>query len=140
MKPVTQEWIKKAEGDWVSAGREVTALIDPNPDLVCFLAQQCAEKYLEAKLHEDNFALLKTHDLEKLLEFLLTTYLTWETPRPALAQLTDYGVAFRYPGETASMAEAQETVELCPSHNNTTQPLTLTKKGTNDELSAIRYQ
>ena len=113
MKPITREWIKKAEGDWVSAGREVIALIDPNPDLVCFLAQQCAEKYLKAKLYEDNFTLLKTHDLEKLLEVFLPAFPTWETLRPALAQLTDYGIAFRYPGETAYMAEAQEAVELC---------------------------
>ena len=140
MKPFTLEWVDKAEEDWEIAQLALESPKSRAYNAICFHAQQCAEKYLKAKLHEDSFALLKTHDLEKLLEFLLPTYPTWETLRPALAQLTDYGVAFHYPGETASMAEAQETVELCPSHNNTTQPLTLTKKGTNDELSAIRYQ
>ncbi len=50
MKPITQEWVDKAEGDWTSAGREVAVQTDPNYDLVCFLMQQCVEKYLKGRL------------------------------------------------------------------------------------------
>jgi hypothetical protein len=50
MKPLTQEWIEKAEGDFRTARRELQAKRLPNYDAVCFHAQQCAEKYLKARL------------------------------------------------------------------------------------------
>lgn len=37
MKPLTQEWFDKAEGDWVTAGRELRARKDPNYDAACFM-------------------------------------------------------------------------------------------------------
>ena len=46
MKPETAEWLDKAEGDWKVAQREMQAP-DPVWNVVCFLAEQCAEKYLE---------------------------------------------------------------------------------------------
>jgi hypothetical protein len=33
MKPLTQEWVDKAEGDFSTAGRELRARKDPNYDL-----------------------------------------------------------------------------------------------------------
>ncbi len=52
MKPVTAEWVEKAEGDFATAGRELRAAPAPNFDAACFHAQQCAEKYLKACLIE----------------------------------------------------------------------------------------
>ena len=52
MKLITQEWVEKAEGDWTSAGREVLVQDNPNYDLICFLCQQCVEKYLKGNLQE----------------------------------------------------------------------------------------
>ncbi len=46
MKPLTQEWIHKAEADFSSAQRELRARKNPNYDAACFHAQQCVEKYL----------------------------------------------------------------------------------------------
>ncbi|GIK39198.1 MAG: hypothetical protein BroJett011_30310 [Chloroflexota bacterium] len=46
MKPETQEWIDKAEGDWKVARREIRTK-SPVWNVVCFLAEQCAEKYLK---------------------------------------------------------------------------------------------
>ena len=51
MKPETEEWVAKAEGNWAVAGREIQAN-NPVWDIVCFLAQQCAEQYLKAFLEE----------------------------------------------------------------------------------------
>jgi|TARA_B100002003_G_C13852838_1_gene417915 HEPN domain-containing protein len=45
MKPETQDWIDKAEGDWKVAQRESQAN-DPVWNVITFLSQQCAEKYL----------------------------------------------------------------------------------------------
>ena len=43
MKPETAEWLDKAEGDWKVAQREMQAP-DPVWNVVCFLAEQYAEK------------------------------------------------------------------------------------------------
>jgi HEPN domain-containing protein len=51
MKPETLEWVEKAEGDWKVAQREIGST-DPVHNVVCFLAQQCSEKYLKAFLEE----------------------------------------------------------------------------------------
>ena len=42
-------------------------------DSVCFHAQQCAEKYLKARLQDLGIIVPKTHDLTQLLELLLAT-------------------------------------------------------------------
>ena len=63
MKPITLEWIAKAEGDWNSAQRQYRARQRPNDDAACFHAQQCAEKYLKARLEEAVIAFGRTHDL-----------------------------------------------------------------------------
>ena len=113
MKTITSEWVDKAEGDWGSAGREVVVQINPNYDLVCFLAQQCAEKYLKACLQEDAIMPPKTHDLEKLMDLLLPTQPFWKTLLPVLDQLSEYAASFRYPGQAADEKEAQAAVEYC---------------------------
>jgi HEPN domain-containing protein len=43
MTPLTQEWVDKAEGDFITATRELRARKSPNFDAACFHAQQCAE-------------------------------------------------------------------------------------------------
>jgi HEPN domain-containing protein len=63
MKPTTLEWIDKAEGDFVTAQMSYRARKNPNPDAACFHAQQCAEKYLKARLEEADLAVPKTHNL-----------------------------------------------------------------------------
>src|SRR5438094_9694193 len=71
MKPITREWIDKAEGDWHSAQREYRARRRPNYDAACFHAQQCAEKYLKARLEEAGIAFSRTHNLISLLTLVL---------------------------------------------------------------------
>ncbi len=43
MKTETSEWVDKAEGDLKVAQREMQAA-DAVSNVICFLAQQCAEK------------------------------------------------------------------------------------------------
>ena len=61
MNPVTQEWVEKAEADFHGALRELRARKHRSLDAICFHAQQCAEKYLEARLQEAGIAFPKTH-------------------------------------------------------------------------------
>jgi len=53
MRPMTREWVAKAEGDFAIVERESRARRDPSYDGLCFHAQQCAEKYLKARLCEE---------------------------------------------------------------------------------------
>lgn len=50
MKPITAEWVEKAEGDFATARRELEINVNPNFDAVCFHAQQCAVEVPEGPL------------------------------------------------------------------------------------------
>ena len=97
MKPEAQEWIDKAEGDRKVARREIQTA-DPVLNVVCFLAQQCAEKYLRGFLEEHNIAFHKTHDLLLLLQASRGLLSDLDSLRPQLAHLGTFGIATRYPG------------------------------------------
>ena len=113
MKALTREWVDKAEGDFHSCLREVRARRNPNHDSACFHAQQCVEKYLKARLQEAGSAFPKTHDLLDLLKRTLALEPTWTTLTPSLTQLVNYAVVFRYPGVSASKADARTTLAAC---------------------------
>ena len=110
---MTQKWINKAEGDWGSANREGQVQVGANYDLVCYLAQQCAEKYLKARLQEANLVFPKTHNLPALLALVLPVEASWNVLRVALTKLDDYSVEFRYPGRDAVAADSQDALLLC---------------------------
>ncbi len=113
MKPITHEWVLKAEGDFATATRELGVTINPTYDAVCFHAQQCAEKYLKARLQEADIFFVKTHDLINLLDLLLPVESGWDTLRTDLQALTVFAVAYRYPGDSADKNDAEEAVSKC---------------------------
>ncbi len=102
MKPLTLEWIERAEDDWDAALRLYRARQRPNYGLVCFLAQQCAEKYLKAWLEEIGLPVPLTHNLLLLLTQVKEIESEWSVLQPELTALNAYSVATRYPGQTAS--------------------------------------
>jgi HEPN domain-containing protein len=113
MQPLTTEWVAKAEGDFASARRELRARTAPNYDAACFHAQQCAEKYLKARLQEASIPFPRTHDLEVLLDLLLPIEPAWSVLRPAAQILTSLAVDVRYPGYAADKARAREALRTC---------------------------
>lgn len=113
MKPITAEWIAKAEGDFAMVERECRARKNPNFDGACFHAQQCAEKYLKARLCEGEIAFGKIHDLVALLDHVLPAEPGWEAYREDLAFLSDFAVSFRYPGESADRPSALDARRRC---------------------------
>ena len=110
MKPETQEWIDKAEGDRKVARREIRTA-DPVWNVVCFLAQQCAEKYLKGFLEEHNIAFQKTHDLLVLLQASGGLLPELDSLRPQLAHLGTFGIATRYPGTQADEQAAESAIQ-----------------------------
>jgi len=115
MKPITAEWVAKAEADFATVQRESRVRKKPNYDGICFHCQQCAEKYLKARLCEAEIPFGKIHDLVALLEQVLEVQPEWEIFREDLAYLSDFAIAFRYPGESADKKAAVEAKRLCGS-------------------------
>lgn len=113
MKPSTQEWIEKAEGDFVTAQMSYRARKLPNYDAACYHAQQCAEKYLKARLEEAGMAIPKTHNLYALLTLVQPLEPTWQTLSTDLNVLNAFAVAYRYPGLTATKLDAKDAVNRC---------------------------
>lgn len=111
MKPITAEWVAKAEGDLTTARRELTAAESPNYDAACFHAQQCAEKYLKGILVEAGRSFPKTHDLSALLDLVLPLAPRLSELRNLLDRLTDLGVEVRYPGVVAYKSDAAEAID-----------------------------
>ena len=113
MRPITIEWITKAEGDFSTLVREIQVDDNPNYDGICFHAQQCAEKYLKARLCESEDRFGRIHDLVALLEAVLKWEPRWECCREDLAYLTEFAVTYRYPGECADREAALDAFERC---------------------------
>ena len=113
MKPMSAEWVAKAEGDFAMMERECQVTENPNYDGICFHAQQCAEKYLKARLCEADITFSKIHDLVALLDQVLDVEPAWESFREDLAYLSDFAVTFRYPGESADAESAIDAQRRC---------------------------
>jgi HEPN domain-containing protein len=110
MTPLTDEWIKKGENDFNSALLLPRARKTPDYDGACFHAQQCAEKYLKARLQEAGIAFPRTHDLEELVDLVLPVEPLAATLRPQLNLLSKAAVEVRYPGRMATKQTAKESV------------------------------
>jgi HEPN domain-containing protein len=113
MKPLTSEWVAKAEGDFATLVREGRVRKNPNYDGMCFHAQQCAEKYLKARLSESGVSFGRMHDLVALLDLALSVEPAWEELREHLAYLSDFAVTFRYPGDSADRDSAMSALMRC---------------------------
>ena len=113
MNETVKEWLAKAEGDYQTASRELSAPESPNFDATCFHAQQCIEKIMKAMLIQDGVVPPRTHDLIQLDESLRERFPTWDCKPEDLRFLTRAAVAFRYPGEAADREDATEAFQIC---------------------------
>ena len=104
------EWIEKAEADYKSAVALQRRRNEPLPDIVCYHCQQCVEKYLKAYLIAQGSTPPRIHDLEDLLHLCALYDATLTARLPLVHVLNPYGVLIRYPGMTATVAEAQAAV------------------------------
>ncbi len=107
MKPLTAEWVQKAEDDFIVAQKMFRARKHPVYDAVCFHAQQCAEKYLKAYLQEHDRGVPKIHKLLELLKLCKEVDTTLEILLPDLKELERFSVDVRYPGVSAEKDEAR---------------------------------
>ncbi|MDQ3710628.1 MAG: HEPN domain-containing protein [Acidobacteriota bacterium] len=119
MKPITQEWIGKAEGDWATLMRKFRARNNLNYDAVCFHAQQCAKNISKPACKRQASPFKKIYDLKILLNDILPIEPTWINLQNSADSLTIYAVKFRYPGSSSNKLEAKEAVKHCHLIRNT---------------------
>lgn len=112
MKPLTVEWIEKAEGDRDTALRELRARKRPNYDAACFHAQQLAEKYIKAFLQENAFAIPYSHNLIDLMMLCGQADSSFLLLQNDLISLEGYAIRFRYPGQSADQTEAKTAIRI----------------------------
>ena len=68
---------------------------------------------MKARLEEANVRIPKTHDLGELVKLALPFESLWSALQPALQSLSNYAVAFRYPGHEAAKAEVKIALSNC---------------------------
>ena len=107
-KELVEEWIYKAEEDFESALHLVKKDRKPVPDSICFHCQQCIEKYLKAFLILNNIEPPEIHDLQRLKAICSNVDESFEEISEELDILNAYAINFRYPGEVATVEEANE--------------------------------
>ena len=114
MKENTKNWLKKAGEDLQTCEILVSAEFFPTA-VVCFHAQQSAEKYLKAFLTENEVEFTRTHDLvDLLLNYILDLDQEFRILTDNCEYLTDYGVIPRYPGDYPDITkeEAYEALKM----------------------------
>lgn len=104
------EWVQKAEGDYVSALHLLRLRKNPQPAMVCYHCQQCAEKYLKAFLLQHNVHFEKTHDLQDLNELCNQVDGSFAFITDWLKLLNPYAIETRYPGRVIESEEAREAI------------------------------
>jgi len=115
MKTATREWVRCAEEDFDVAVALMRRRTKTAANTVGFHCQQCAEKYLKARLEEAGRSLPRTHDLIALLQLVLPVEPLWASFAPAFRALNDYAVKFRYPGHKATRRDATRALKTCRS-------------------------
>ena len=94
-----QQWLSKADEDLLAAKQLLSTQNGRLHGIVCYHAQQCAEKSVKAVLTEKGIDFTKTHDIGEL-----AAALPEDTDMGISAEdqdlLTDYATTARYPGDT----------------------------------------
>ena len=107
---VARSWIQKAANDLVAAAHLLKLGARAPTDVVCFHAQQVAEKHLKALLAFRGLDFPKTHDLDALAR-RLPNGLRSRLRAIDLAELTRHATVTRYPGaESVSLAAAKRAL------------------------------
>ena len=113
MNETVSGWIRKSKGDYGVANRELNEAREPDYDAICFHSQQCIEKLMKAILINAGVIPARIHDLKILSDHISGVHEKWNWPDDELRFLTVCSVSFRYPGESAVLADAQKAFDIC---------------------------
>ncbi len=108
-----QDWLRHAESDLVLANLALERE-EVLTEMVCFHAQQAAEKALKGLLLARGQRFPRVHDLEQLLEIAREGRIDLPEWADELLELTPYAAETRYPGywDAITLAERDRALEL----------------------------
>jgi HEPN domain-containing protein len=89
----------------------VLADAEPLPEIACYHAQQCAEKYLKGYLVANRVAFKFVHELAYLVRLCASVDPRFSTLLGPAAELQDYATDVRYPSEEFEPLAADEAGE-----------------------------
>ncbi|HDQ93370.1 MAG TPA: HEPN domain-containing protein [Synergistetes bacterium] len=106
---ITGQWLSRADQD-LKAAKALAASEPPLLYPACFHTQRSAEKHIKALLTRLQIEFPKTHSIQRLIELLQPVLPDVCSEIADAAELTNYGVEVRYPGDMPE-PEEQETFE-----------------------------
>src|SRR5450759_2396656 len=106
------DWLAKAATDLLVCER-LSSQGAWFSEAIAFHAQQAAEKSLKALLVARQVEFPKTHDIERLVELVALGDAALAETLADAAELTPFGVEYRYPGEYAPVTA--EAANACVS-------------------------
>jgi HEPN domain-containing protein len=115
--------VQKAEEDLVLAEHGLALRENCPYDLICYHAQQCAEKYLKALLTEHMLRVPRTHDLRFLVR-QLPSDLELDIELDHMITLNRYSIETRYPEnwDDIERPEAKRAVVLARAVRDAVRP------------------
>jgi len=109
-------WCEKARRDLITAQNGLLDTREVFPDIICFHAQQAAEKYLKAYLVFLDQEFPRTHALEDLVLIATSIDAVAKNLFTIASELTPYAVEIRYPDSPSPSSEdAHEALESAES-------------------------
>jgi len=107
-------WFEKGQKDMEMAKRAMGPSA-PLPDMACYHAQQCAEKYLKGYLVSHQIEFRWVHDLVYLVQLCREQDSQFETLMEAVDVLNVYSTQVRYPAEDIlepSLEDAHQAIQM----------------------------
>ena len=109
---LVKRWLEKARRD-LNTAHNCLDSSEPFPDIICFHAQQAAEKYLKAYLVYYEIEFPKTHSLEDLILLANRQDSSFLNLQDISCILTPYAVEVRYgESEEPMIDDAIEAIEI----------------------------
>jgi HEPN domain-containing protein len=110
---ILQQWLDKGNDDLRSADY-LSTMHYPTPDeVICYLCQQSAEKYLKAFIFIHDIEPEKTHDLEELLKICKKFDEKFSVLLPKSHILNKYSILPRYPNDLGITNEDTKNAINC---------------------------
>ena len=109
-----RDWFDKANQD-LEMARRALGPKTPLPEMACYHAQQCAEKYLKGYLIAHSVPFRFVHDLIYLTQLCADQEPALGKLMPAAEMLGEYGTTVRYPMEGSAVPDieaAKEAIRL----------------------------
>jgi|APCry1669188970_1035186.scaffolds.fasta_scaffold03908_2 HEPN domain-containing protein len=108
MKPVTKEWLSRANDD-LSVIEKIIDNINLT-NMSAFHAQQAVEKILKGVIEEYEIGFVKTHKLEFLLA-KVRKYITFDVDITQIKRLDEVYTETRYPSDLGLLPYGKPTIE-----------------------------